>query len=328
MRIYDIIEKKRDNKKLSYEEIAFFVNGAVSKRIPDYQITALLMAIFIRGMDREETVNLTLAMAKSGDSEDLKKGVCDKHSTGGVGDKTTLIVMPLVAAAGKKMAKMAGRGLGFTGGTIDKLESITGFNTNPDSSRYWEIFNTVGAAISSQTGNFSPADKIFYSLRDVTATVNSLPLIASSIMSKKIALGAENLVLDVKCGSGAFMKTEDEARKLAETMVNIGRDAGRNTKAIISNMNEPLGLAVGNSLEVIEAAEVLKGRGEEKLTEICLTLTSLLTGDSKEKLIELIKSGKAFEKFKEIVEAQGGDTRLLSDYSLFKKPKFSLLMLP
>lgn len=333
MTIYDIIEKKRDKHKLNKEEIEYFVKNYTEGNIPDYQASALIMAIFLNGMDNEELVDLTIAMANSGEKLDLSSinGVTvDKHSTGGVGDKTTLIVAPIVAALGCKVAKMSGKGLGFTGGTADKLEAIDGYQINIDKERFINQVNDIGISLISQSGNLTPADKKIYALRDVTATVESIPLIASSIMSKKIAAGSECIVLDVKMGNGAFMKTLDDARKLAKTMVDIGKMAGRKTIALISNMDVPLGNAIGNSLEVIEAIEVLKGKGEKNLSEICKYLASymylLCSGkeyDECEKaVLEVIENGKAFEKLKELVKAQGGNVKLIENPELFKKSKY------
>ena len=279
MVMYDIIEKKRDKGKLSKEEIEFFVENYTNGNIPDYQASSLLMAIFLNGMDNEELVNLTLAMAHSGDMVDLSSinGVTvDKHSTGGIGDKTTLIVAPIAAALGCKVAKMSGKGLGFTGGTADKLEAIEGYNINIPQDQFFDQVNKIGISLISQSGNLTPADKKIYALRDVTATIESIPLIASSIMSKKLAAGSKCIVLDVKMGSGAFMKTIDEAKNLAKTMVDIGNDAGRKTVALITNMDIPLGNAIGNSLEVIESIDVLKGRGPEDLTNICKNLAAYM----------------------------------------------------
>ncbi len=328
MRMYDIIKKKRDGGELSKAEIDFFIKGYVDGSIPDYQASALCMAIFYSGMTEEETAQLTLAMAHSGDTVDLSrfgKDTADKHSTGGVGDKTTLIVAPIAASLGCIMAKMSGRGLGHTGGTIDKLESIGGFNTalSPE-----EFFNTVektGLAVVGQTGNLTPADKKLYALRDVTATVDSIPLIASSIMSKKLAAGAHTIVLDVKCGSGAFMKTPEDAKALALEMVKIGNNCGRNTSAVITNMDTPLGNNIGNALEVKEAIDVLKGNGPDDLRKVCLGLATQIVALSKgidkkeaEKLTEnALLSGKAFEKFKEWISAQGGNSQWIENPALF-----------
>ncbi len=330
MRMYDIIDKKRLGEKLSKEEIAFFVDGYTNGSIPDYQASALLMAIAINGMDVEETTELTLLMAKSGEMLDLSaiKGVnVDKHSSGGVGDKTTLIIAPMVATLGIPVAKMSGRGLGHTGGTIDKLESIPGFNTALSKETFFNNVNTIGVAVAGQTANLAPADKKLYALRDVTATVSSIPLIAASIMSKKLAAGADVIVLDVKAGSGAFMKTVDSARELARRMVDIGNNAGRKTFAVITDMNDPLGTAVGNALEVIEAIDALKGHGDEKLMEVVYTLASYMVfgagkasspSEARRMLEETVTSGKALERFAMFVKAQGGDEKVVYDTSLFK----------
>ncbi len=331
--MYDIIAKKRDGEELSREEIAFFVEGYTNGGIPDYQASALLMAIYLNGMSDREISELTLEMAKSGEQADLSgvDGVTvDKHSTGGVGDKTTLIVVPIVAALGGKVAKMSGRGLGHTGGTVDKLESIKGFKTELSPSRFTECVNTVGASMIGQSGNLAPADKKLYALRDVTATVSCIPLIASSIMSKKLASGSDCIVLDVKTGTGAFMKTLEDAEHLARQMVNIGKSANRKTAAVITNMNIPLGYAIGNSLEVIEAVKVLKGEQKGDLYEVSVELAAnmfmLTSGKSLEECralaIEAIDSGKAFAKLKEIVSAQGGDTAMLDNTDLFEKAKY------
>lgn len=318
MRMYDIIKEKRDGKELSKEEIDYFVKEYTAGNIPDYQVSALLMAIYFRKMSYEETLNLTLAMADSGDRLDLSaiSGVkADKHSTGGVGDKTSLVLAPMVAALGVKMAKMSGRGLGHTGGTIDKLESFPGFQTALSEQQFISNVNNIGMAITGQTGNLAPADKKLYALRDVTATVDNISLIASSIMSKKIAAGADAIVLDVKTGSGAFMKTEDDARELAKEMVRIGTGAKRKTAAVISQMDEPLGFAVGNALEVIEAVQTLRGKGPKDLLELCIALGSHMLvlanaadnlDEAAKKLKNTITDGTAYEKFIEFVIAQGG----------------------
>ena len=319
MRIYDIIEKKRDGQKLTKEEIDFFVQEFTKEKIEDYQASALLMAIFINGMDEEETVNLTESMANSGDTLDLSaiNGItADKHSTGGVGDKTSLIVAPICASLGIKMAKMSGRGLGHTGGTIDKLESIKGFNVSLETDDFFKQVNEVGVSIIGQTGNLAPADKKIYALRDVTAKVGDISLIASSIMSKKIAAGAKNIVLDVKCGSGAFMKDEESATKLAETMVDIGKKCGRNIAAVITNMDIPLGSNIGNALEIKEVIDILNNKGDEQLRELCLVLSATILSisydwdyeDAYKKAEQTIVDGSAYKKFIEFVNAQGGNT--------------------
>ncbi len=330
MRMYDIIKKKRDGFSLTKEEIDFFIKGYVDGSIPDYQASAFCMAVFYKGMTEEETANLTMAMANSGDTVDLSRfGTlsADKHSTGGVGDKTTLIVAPICASLGCVMAKMSGRGLGHTGGTIDKLESIDGFNTALSPEEFFAQVEKIGIAVVGQTGNLTPADKKLYALRDVTATVDSMPLIASSIMSKKLAAGAKNIVLDVKYGSGAFMKTPEEAEGLAKEMVKIGKACGRNTTALITNMSRPLGNNIGNALEVEEALEVLNGNGSDDLKEVCLSLatqlvsvTKNISSDEARKLTEdALYSKKALAKFKEWIVAQGSVT---SDPA-FKKADYS-----
>lgn len=334
VRTADIIKKKRDGGILSREEIRFFICGIVSGEIPDYQASALLMAIYFKGMNEEETVNLTLEMAQSGDMVDLSEvnGItCDKHSTGGVGDKTTLIVAPIVASSGGKIAKMSGRGLGHTGGTIDKLESIPGFRTTLTSKEFIECVNTTGLCIIGQSGNLAPADKILYALRDVTATVESTALIASSIMSKKLAAGSSGIVLDVKYGSGSFMKTKAESKILAREMVNIGNSAGRHTSALITNMDIPLGNAIGNSLEVIEAVSILQGRGPADLWEVCREIAASMlmyvTGKTREDCLAMAdrarRDGTALNKLREMVAFQGGNTEVIDDTSLLPKAKYS-----
>ncbi len=323
MRMYDIILKKRDGGTLTKEEIEYFVKGFTDGTIPDYQVSALLMAIYYQHMNYEETLNLTLEMAKSGDILDLSsiQGIkADKHSTGGVGDKTTLVLGPMVAAVGVKTAKMSGRGLGYTGGTIDKLESIPGFSTSLDVQTFMKNVSEIGIAVTGQTGNLAPADKKMYALRDVTATVDNIALITSSIMSKKLASGADIIVLDVKVGSGAFMKTEQKAYELAREMVRIGTGAGRKVSAVISEMDQPLGLAVGNALEVIEAIDTLKGNGPKDLLELCVALGSHMVvsagiteclSEAENLLKDTITNQTAYKKFCEFVKAQGGDTRVL-----------------
>lgn len=330
MRMYDIIAKKRDGGVLSDEEIQFFITGYVASEIPDYQASALLMAIFLQGMTPHETAQLTMCMAHSGDTVDLSEidGVkVDKHSTGGVGDKTTLIVAPIVASLGVKVAKMSGRGLGHTGGTIDKMESIPGLRTDLDRKRFFEIVSSVGCCVVGQTGNLVPADKKLYALRDVTATVNCIPLIASSIMSKKIAAGSDCILLDVKTGSGAFMKTVEDSIKLAQAMVEIGEHVGRRTVALITDMDRPLGCNIGNALEIQEVCSTLHGEGPQDLTEVCLDLAANMLylagkGDSvvcKELARGQIANGQGFAKFKEMVGAQGGDTAVLDNPAEFPK---------
>lgn len=336
MLMTDIISKKRDGNKLSAEEIRFFINGYTKGDIPDYQMSALLMAILLRGMDREETLELTMAMRDSGEILDLSaiKGVkADKHSTGGVGDKTSLILCPMVAAQGVKIAKMSGRGLGHTGGTIDKLESFPGFNTGISEEQFISNVNDFGIAIAGQTTDLDPADKKMYALRDVTGTVPSIPLIVSSIMSKKLAAGADVIVLDVKSGSGSFMKTVEDARELAENLTAVGKLAGKKTVAVITDMDEPLGNAVGNALEVKEAIEVLRGDKKGELLELCLTLGScILTeagiadSDAKaRKMLENgIEDGSALEKLAQLVQGQGGDRNAVFDTSLLPQAPVQL----
>lgn len=323
MRMVDLIEKKRDGKELSTEEINFIIQGYTQGEIPDYQVSALAMSIFFQDMTERERADLTLAMVHSGDTIDLSaiEGVkVDKHSTGGVGDTTTLVLAPLVAALDVPVAKMSGRGLGHTGGTIDKLEAIAGFHVEISKDEFVELVNRSKIAVVGQSGNLTPADKKLYALRDVTATVNSIPLIASSIMSKKIAAGADAIVLDVKTGAGAFMKTVDDAKELAHAMVSIGNNVGRKTMAVISDMSQPLGLAIGNSLEVKEAIDTLRGEGPKDLEELCLALGSQMVflagkADSletaEEKLKEVIRNGKALAKFKEFIANQGGDASVV-----------------
>ena len=333
MNFIDIIRKKRDGFSLSKEEIEYFALAAANGTVPDYQLSALLMAIYLRGLDERETLDLTEAMARSGDMADLSavKGItADKHSTGGVGDKTTLIVAPIVASCGVKIAKMSGRGLGHTGGTVDKLESIPGFRTSFETDEFISIVNDCGICVSGQSGRLCPADKKLYGLRDVTATVDNMPLIASSIMSKKLAGGAQCIVLDVKCGSGAFMKDKESAKLLAEKMVEIGRGAGRRIAALITDMDVPLGHNIGNSLEVAEAVETLKGNGPEDLTEMSVLLSAKLlelagkgnSEDCKALAKSKIADGSALKKLAEMVELQGGDPEYIFNTSLFKKADF------
>lgn len=335
MRMYDIIHKKRNGGELSEKEIKFFVNGYTDGSIPDYQASALCMAIYFRGMSADETAALTLAMADSGDRIDLS-GIdgftVDKHSTGGVGDKTSLIVAPIVAANGGKVAKMSGRGLGHTGGTVDKLESIPRFRTSLTPDEFIKQVNDIGLCIVGQTGELAPADKKLYALRDVTATVESIPLIASSIMSKKLAAGSQGIVLDVKTGSGAFMKTVEDSERLAEEMVSIGKAAGRKVTALITDMDIPLGASVGNSLEVIEAIKTLKGEGEKNLTEVCLSLAAqmlcMVTGRDdmacRKMAKKSIEDGSALNKLREMITAQGGNADVIDSSGAFKQPKFSV----
>ncbi len=338
MRMYDIIKKKRDGGELSKEEIAFFIRGVTDGSIPDYQIAALLMAIYYRGMNVRETCDLTYAVRDSGERLDFSavKGIrADKHSTGGVGDKTSLVVAPIVASLGVKVAKMSGRGLGHTGGTVDKLEAITGFRTTLSEEEFLAQVNETGLAIVGQSKEFAPADKKLYALRDVTATVDSMPLIASSIMGKKLAADDNVIVLDVKTGSGSFMKSAERSRELARLMVDIGKRAGKKMVALITNMDIPLGYAIGNSLEVAEAVETLRGRGPADLTEVCLALASRmlsLSGKGSAEECRLlaeraISDGSALEKLKQCVRAQGGDVSLIEDPSAFPKAKCSRTVL-
>lgn len=331
MRMVDIIEKKRNGNELTTEEINFIISGYTEGNIPDYQMSAFTMAVYFMGMNDRESTDLATAMLNSGDKIDLSSipGIkVDKHSTGGVGDKTSLVLAPMVASLGINFAKMSGRGLGHTGGTLDKLESIPGFNISVSDEDFLTQVKKIGLAIVGQTGNLTPADKKLYALRDVTATVDSIPLIASSIMSKKLASGANAICLDVKVGSGAFMKNIDDATKLATLMVQIGKNKGRNMTAILTDMDEPLGMAVGNQLEVIEAINTLKGNGPKDLTELCLIIGSYLVLDAnkastleeaKKLLLEQIKNGSAFNKLCEMVEAQGGDSNYIKNPELWKK---------
>ncbi|PLR66682.1 pyrimidine-nucleoside phosphorylase [Bacillus sp. UMB0893] len=333
MRIVDLIEKKRDGKELTKEEISFIIKGYTNGDIPDYQMSALTMAIYFKGMTKQERAQLTMEMVHSGDTIDLSKieGIkVDKHSTGGVGDTTTLVLGPLVAAVGVPVAKMSGRGLGHTGGTIDKLEAVPGFHVEIENEEFIKLVNQNKIAVIGQSGNLTPADKKLYALRDVTATVDSIPLIASSIMSKKIAAGADAIVLDVKTGAGAFMKDLDDARELAQAMVEIGNAVGRKTMAVISDMSQPLGYAIGNALEIKEAIDTLKGEGPEDLHELCLTLGSYMVflaekasslEEARAMLEEVIQNGKALDTLKIFLEAQGGDGSVVDDPS--KMPQAS-----
>lgn len=330
MRMYDLIHKKRDGQELTKEEIQYIVKGYVDGSIPDYQMSALLMAIYFNSMTDVETATFTNEVAHSGEMIDLSpiEGVkVDKHSTGGVGDKTTLIIAPIVASYGVKVAKMSGRGLGHTGGTVDKMESIPGMKTEIENQKFIDIVNKVGVAVIGQSGNLAPADKKLYALRDVTATVDSIPLIATSIMSKKLAAGNDAILLDVKTGSGAFMKTLDDSIELASKMVSIGKHAGKNTVALITEMDIPLGKMIGNSLEVKEVVETLKGHGPEDLTEVSINLAGnmlFLAGkgeieECKEMAKKALENGQAYEKFMEFVEAQGGDISYIKDLDKFEK---------
>lgn len=333
MRTVELIQKKRDGGRLSREELEFLIQGYVRGEIPDYQMAAWAMAVYFQGMEPEEITDLTLIMAGSGDTLDLSgiRGVkVDKHSTGGVADTTTLVLAPLVASAGVPVAKMSGRGLGHTGGTVDKLESIPGYRTALSPQEFIDQVNRIGVSVVGQTGELAPADKLLYALRDVTATIESIPLIASSIMSKKIAAGADGFVLDVKVGSGAFMKEEEQAVAMAKAMVQIGTLAGKATVALVTDMNEPLGRCIGNALEVKEAILTLQGQGPAHLTELCLQLgTEMLllagaaaqAGEARAKLEESLFSGAALEKFKEWVAAQGGDARVAEDLSLLPQAR-------
>lgn len=334
MNMEEIIIKKRDGKILGSEEINFFINGYTKGEIPDYQASALLMSVYFQGLSEKEITDLTEAMMLSGDVVDLSeiKGIkVDKHSTGGVGDKTTLIVAPIAAAAGVPVAKMSGRGLGFTGGTRDKLESVPGYKTALTQKEFIDQVNEIGISLIGQTADIAVADKKLYSLRDVTGTVGSLGLITASIMSKKLASGGDAIVLDVKCGRGGFMKTKEEARKLADLMIKIGEKHGKKTAALITDMNEPLGNAVGNTLEVIEAIETLKGKGPEDITKLSFEIAGhmILLGkkarsieDAVESAKEVLYSGKALDKFRRLIDAQGGDPKIIDDYSLLGKAKY------
>lgn len=339
MRIYDIIDKKRNRLELTAEEINFFVNGCAGGGIPDYQIAALLMAICINGMTDEETACMTAAMAHSGDMLDLSEfgsGSADKHSTGGVGDKTTLIVAPVVASLGCTVCKLSGRGLGHTGGTLDKLEAIPGCSIDLPPERFMEIARKCGVSVCGAGKNIAPADKKLYALRDVTATVQSIPLIVSSIMSKKLAGGAKNIVLDVKTGSGAFMKTLGEAKKLAEGMVAIGKLSGKNVSAVITNMERPLGCCIGNALEVAEAVSLLRNEKYDKdLFEVCITLASEMAalsqnipiGEAREKVLFALESGKAYQTFLRWISLQGGDISVFDDLSAFVSARYNTELL-
>ena len=334
MRMFDIIAKKRDGGVLSREELEFAVMGFVNGQVPDYQMSALLMAIYLKGMTEKETAQLTDVMAHSGDMVDLSSisGIkADKHSTGGVGDKTTLVIAPIVAACGVKIAKMSGRGLGHTGGTVDKMEAVPGTQTAVDRERFFAQVNEIGISVIGQSGNLAPADKKMYALRDVTATIGCVPLIASSIMSKKLAAGSDCILLDVKTGNGAFMKTLDDSIELAKAMVSIGQHNGRKVAALITDMDTPLGHNIGNSLEVIESVEVLKGHGPADLTEVCYQLAVnmlYLAGkgsleECRRMAEEAVASGAAYEKLKLMFAAQGGDVSVLDDPEKFQKAKFS-----
>lgn len=333
-RFVDLIQKKKNGETLTKEEIDFMITDYVAGKIPDYQMSAMLMAIYFNGMENEELAAFTLAMRDSGDLVDLSpiEGIkVDKHSTGGVGDKTTLIVGPIVAACGVPVAKMSGRGLGFTGGTLDKLESISGFRIDLSAAEFFETVKKTGISVIGQTGNLAPADKLLYALRDVTATVDSIPLIAASVMSKKLAAGSDKIVLDVTTGSGAFMKNTRDAKKLAKHMVAIGNHAGKETVAILTGMEEPLGFAIGNNMEVKEAIEVLKGDGPEDVKEVSVALAGMMLSlglenvshsQGKRMAKKALSSGQAFEKFKEMVQAQGGDIRYVEHPEFFERDAF------
>lgn len=333
-RFVDLIQKKKNGETLTKEEIDFMITDYVAGKIPDYQMSAMLMAIYFNGMEDEELAAFTLAMRDSGDLVDLSpiEGIkVDKHSTGGVGDKTTLIVGPIVAACSVPVAKMSGRGLGFTGGTLDKLESISGFRIDLSAEEFFETVKKTGISVIGQTGNLAPADKLLYALRDVTATVDSIPLIAASVMSKKLAAGSDKIVLDVTTGSGAFMKNTRDAKKLAKHMVAIGNHAGKETVAILTGMEEPLGFAIGNNMEVKEAIEVLKGDGPEDVKEVSVALAGMMLSlglenvshsQGKRMAKKVLSSGQAFEKFKEMVQAQGGDIRYVEHPEFFERDAF------
>ena len=333
-RFVDLIQKKKNGETLTKEEIDFMITDYVAGKIPDYQMSAMLMAIYFNGMENEELAAFTLAMRDSGDLVDLSPIEVikvDKHSTGGVGDKTTLIVGPIVAACGVPVAKMSGRGLGFTGGTLDKLESISGFRIDLSAEEFFETVKKTGISVIGQTGNLAPADKLLYALRDVTATVDSIPLIAASVMSKKLAAGSDKIVLDVTTGSGAFMKNTRDAKKLAKHMVAIGNHAGKETVAILTGMEEPLGFAIGNNMEVKEAIEVLKGGGPEDVKEVSVALAGMMLSlglenvslsQGKRMAKKALSSGQAFEKFKEMVQAQGGDIRYVEHPEFFERDAF------
>lgn len=333
-RFVDLIQKKKNGETLTKEEIDFMITDYVAGKIPDYQMSAMLMAIYFNGMENEELAAFTLAMRDSGDLVDLSpiEGIkVDKHSTGGVGDKTTLIVGPIVAACGVPVAKMSGRGLGFTGGTLDKLESISGFRIDLSAEEFFETVKKTGISVIGQTGNLAPADKLLYALRDVTATVDSIPLIAASVMSKKLAAGSDKIVLDVTTGSGAFMKNTRYAKKLAKHMVAIGNHAGKETVAILTGMEEPLGFAIGNNMEVKEAIEVLKGGGPEDVKEVSVAIAGMMLSlglenvshsQGKRMAKKALSSGQAFEKFKEMVQAQGGDIRYVEHPEFFERDAF------
>lgn len=334
MRMYDIIKKKRDGGELTTEEIKYFIGGVTDGSIPDYQTSALCMAIYFRGMSVRETCDLTFAVRDSGDRLDFSAidGIrVDKHSTGGVGDKTSLVVAPIVASFGVKVAKMSGRGLGHTGGTVDKLEAIEGFKTTLSDEDFIKQVNDIGFAIVGQSKQFAPADKKLYALRDVTATVDSMPLIAASIMGKKLAADDDCIVLDVKTGSGSFMKSVEDSKALARLMVDIGKNAGKKTMALITNMDRPLGYAIGNSLEVIEAVDTLNGHGPQDFTEVCLTLAAYMLSlagkgnvdDCKNLAAQAIADGSALNTFKQMVKAQGGDVKLIENTANFKTAKYS-----